>query len=153
MGLVTPLQDPPWTVLFFGKLITARKHTKTNARTIYQSLVPEIRPNISSIHAFNTLFFLTLKTRIKKRNENCVFRLRDESVTKRRSRDISRGLLWVNEVGKCVPNIVVTKPRKNASAFVCVAALLHVKIYVLFYTLVLAWVDSSSRCKEDKNFW
>ena len=74
-------------------------YAKNNARTIYQSLVPEIRPNISNIHTFNTLFFfslLTLKTRIKKRNENCVFRLRDESVTKRRSRDIARGLLWVN---------------------------------------------------------
>ena len=62
-------------------------YAKNNACTIYQSLVPEIRPNISNIHTFNTLFFfslLTLKTRIKKRNENCVFRLRDESVTKRR---------------------------------------------------------------------
>ena len=73
-------------------------YAKNNARTIYQSLVPEFRPNISNIHSFNTLFFSlpTLKTQIKKRNENCVFRLRDESVTKRRSRDIARGLLWVN---------------------------------------------------------
>ena len=48
-----------------------------------------------------------------------------------------------------------TRQGKNASAFVCVAALLllNVKIYVLFYALLLASVNSSSRCKEDKNLW
>ena len=70
---------------------------KNNARTIYQNLIPEIRPNISSIHTRHSIrfFFSPCPPTTKKRNENCVCGFRDQSVTKRRSRDIARGFLWV----------------------------------------------------------
>ena len=70
-------------------------YAKNIALTIYQSLVPEIRPNISSIHTFNKFFFLLihLKKPGLKSKMKIVCRLRDESMTKRRSRDIARGLL------------------------------------------------------------
>ena len=77
---------------------------------------------------------------MKKRNENCVFRLRDESVTKRRSRDIARGLLLVNVFQiwwslsreKMLP-LSFSERRVYGSI-----APLNVKTYVLFYELLLA---------------